>query len=48
MRECPMCKGPGLLDEKACPRCTLPGQLRGSGFIYQDDLGLRAIPDPCN
>ncbi len=40
MRECPMCEGLGLLDNEACPRCTLPGQPRGSGF-YQDE---RAVP----
>ena len=41
MRECPMCEGLGLLAEVACPRCTLPGQPRGSGFIYPDE---RPVP----
>ena len=41
MRECPMCEGLGLLAEVACARCTLPGQPRGSGFVYPDE---RPVP----
>ena len=41
MRECPMCEGLGMMDGEPCPRCTLPDQSRGSGFIYPDE---RPVP----
>jgi hypothetical protein len=46
MRECPVCAGDGwILDDevhtRGCPRCTLPGQDHGSGFIYPDE---RPVP----
>ena len=41
MRECPMCEGLGTMDGEPCPRCTLPDQSRGSGFIYPDE---RPVP----
>lgn len=47
MRECPLCTASRgfIFDEQGemqpCPRCTLPGHTRGSGFVFLDE---RAVP----